>query len=182
MSKNSQATRTSNAQSTAQSGAEYFDLHTRGCGYLSRVRWVETTSRGRKSEPFLCCAINAMHGDAKDPSYTYFDLRVSGTDAQQIVASLDQYVTQKKKVFIAFSVGDIYAHPYERNVKDQKTGAVTGKELAALIKGRLLQVTHVKVDGAMIYSAAGNTASESDNGNVGEQAHSHDGYEDDIPY
>ena len=87
--RSSQAVRHNNAQST-QGASAYFDLHTRGCGYLSRVRWVTTTSRGRKSDPFLCCAINALHDDVDAPSYTYFDLRVTGTDAQQLVASLEQ--------------------------------------------------------------------------------------------
>ena len=159
----SQAVSHNNAQSTKPGEAEYFDLHTRGCGYLSRVRWVNTTSRGRKSDPFLCCAINALHGEVDDPSYSYFDLRVTGTDAQQIIASLEQHVVQNKKVFVAFGVGDIYAHPYERKVKDPKTGNITGKEWTALIKGRLLQVTHVKVDGVTIYSAAGNTDAEPEN-------------------
>ncbi len=157
----SQVTRNNNAQHAQQGSNEYFDLHTRGCGYLSRVRWVNTKTRGRKSEPFLCCAINALHGDINDPSYSYFDLRVTGIEAQQLIASFESYVAQKRKVFIAFKIGDIYAHPYERTIKDQRTGEVTGTEWSALIKGRLLQVTHAKVDGAVLYSTRQETVPES---------------------
>lgn len=166
---NSTSVESRNKNSTQES--QYFDLHTRGCGYLSRVRWVSTTTRGRKSDPFLCCAISALHGDVASPSYTYFDLRVTGEDAQALIASLDQYVSQKKKVFVAFSIGDIYAHPYERNIVDSDTKKVTGKEWTALIKGRLLQVTHVKVDDVVIYSASGNLAADIDptSGNNGER-------------
>lgn len=175
----SQVTR-NNARNAQQGEAEYFDLHTRGCGYLSRVRWVTPNSRGRKADPFLCCAINALHGNASDPSYTYFDLRVTGVEAQQLIASLENYVVQNKKVFVAFRIGDIYPHAYERNVKDQRTGKVTGTEQAALIKGRLLHVTHAKVDGVTIYSATDKTASESDQHPAGpdEHAHDNDGYDD----
>jgi len=59
-------------------------------------------------------------------------------------------------------VGGSFIH-FERNVKDPKTGNITSKEWTALIKGRLLQVTHVKVDGVAIYSAAGNTDAEPEN-------------------
>ena len=168
-----------NARYNQQGEDEYFDLHTRGCGYLSRVRWVTTNSRGRKSEPFLCCAINALHGDVNDPSYTYFDLRVTGVEAQQLIASLENYVEQKRRVFIAFRIGDIYPHVYERKVKDQ-TGKVTGTETAALIKGRLLYVTHAKVDGETIYSAVDTTASESNQPSSDHDARENDeeGYDD----
>jgi len=177
MSNRSSQVNRNNARNTQQGQAEYFDLHTRGCGYLSRVRWVTTNTRGRKSEPFLCCAINALHGDVNDPSYTYFDLRVTGVEAQQLIASLENYVEQKRKVFIAFRIGDIYPHVYERNVKDQ-TGKVTGTETAALIKGRLLHVTHAKVDGETIYSAIDKTAAESEASNSASESDQHPGDHD----
>lgn len=48
--------------------------------------------------------------------------------------------------FIAFVIGDIYAHHYERNASGSQQ-----KEIASLIKGRLLQITCVKVDGEVVY-------------------------------
>lgn len=47
-------------------------------------------------------------------------------------------------------IGDIYAHPYERKVRTngQETGEL---ESAALIKGRLLQITYVKIGDGVVY-------------------------------
>ncbi|GHD04691.1 hypothetical protein GCM10007320_65790 [Pseudorhodoferax aquiterrae] len=57
--------------SQAQAQSKYFNLHVSGIGYLSRVRWVDNNSRsgGRRSEPFLSCAINALRGSPDDPRY-----------------------------------------------------------------------------------------------------------------
>jgi hypothetical protein len=143
--------------SNAAPGKEFFDLHTRGIGYLNRARWVSVKGRGgRRSDTFLSTGINALHGDAADPNTTLFDCRVTGDDAQQIVKAVMPDVDAGKKVFIAFTIGDTYAHPYERKVKvkDDKTGKwiETGAgEMAALIKGRLLRITNVKIDGEVVY-------------------------------
>lgn len=135
---------------STDAGKDFFNLHLSGIGYLSRVRWVTPNGRGRKSEPFLCCAINAMHGPVDDPNYSYLDLRVSGEEAIAVIEQLQEAVEQDRKVFVSFKVGDIYAHSYERTVRDN--GRNTGqKEPAALIKGRLLLINMAKVDDELVY-------------------------------
>jgi hypothetical protein len=129
----------------------YFDLHTQGCGYLSRIRWVNPRKgAGRQGKPFLACAINALHGDTTDPSYSYFDVRVTDDACLDLVQSLQKDVDAGRKVFVAFKIGDIYPHSYTAEVKDKATGQVQ-QEARAIIKGRLFLVTHVKVDGEMRY-------------------------------
>jgi len=131
---------------------EYFNLHVKGCGYLSRIREVQAGRGGRDS--FLACSINALRGLCTDPSYTYFDLRVSGQEAEDLVREAWNDVEAQRKVFVAFRVGDIYADPYMRAEKDQRTGQLTGRQQpAAVIKGRLLQITHIQVDGVTVYVA-----------------------------
>lgn len=128
----------------------YFDLHTKGCGYMNRIRWVAPKGSGRKAEKFLACAINALHGKIADPQYSYMDLRVSGEDAINLVSELIQDSEADRKIFVAFTVGDIYAHTYWRDVKEQ--GRKTGEqEPAAVIKGRLLLITHIAVDDVVVY-------------------------------
>ena len=141
----------------AQAQKKFFDLHTRGIGYLNRVRLVTTKGKGgRRGESFLACAVNALHGDSEDPSTTLFDCRVSGKDAQDIVHALMPAVQDNKKVIIGFAIGDIYAHVYERKSKIRDANnqwKETGEtETTALIKGRLLQITYVKIDGEIVYS------------------------------
>ena len=136
---------------TAAPEKEYFDLHTQGCGYLSRIRWVNPRrGGGRQGKPFLACAINALHGDTTDPSYSYFDVRVTDDACIELVQSLQGDVEAGRKVFVAFKIGDIYPHFYIAEVTDKSTGQVT-QEGRAIIKGRLFSVTHVKVDGETIY-------------------------------
>ncbi len=133
--------------------AEYFNLHSIGCGYLSRVRWVKPKQNrgGRTGDSFLACAINALRGEVSNPSYTYFDLRVSGEEAMHVVQSLQEAVDENRKVFVAFKLGDFYAETYDRHVLDEKGRKTEKMETRCLIKGRLLLVTHAKVDGETVY-------------------------------
>lgn len=134
--------------------SNHFNLHVNGVGYLNRIRWVETKGSGRKAKPFLSCSISAMRGKTDEPDYTYFDLRVSGSEAIEMVEKLMGDVEAKRKVFVSFRVGDIYAHSYMRNLRDE-SGRTTGEqEPAALIKGRLLLINSVTVDGVNIFQRA----------------------------
>ena len=136
---------------TASTQTNHFNLHVNGVGYLNRVRWVETKSAGRKAQPFLACSIAALRGNADQPDYTYFDLRVSGSEAIEMVEQLMVDVEQQRKVVVSFRVGDIYPHLYERDVRDQ-TGRPTGqREPAVLIKGRLLLINSISIDGENVF-------------------------------
>jgi Protein of unknown function (DUF3577) len=137
----------------AQQPADYFDLHVKGCGYVSRIREVPVGRRG--SETFLACAINALHGLCNDPSYSYFDLKVTGTEAAEVIRNLWQAVEEDRKVFVAFRAGDVYADPYEGKERNRETGELTGRTvLRASIKGRLLQITNAQIDGVVVFRSA----------------------------
>lgn len=130
--------------------SEYFNLHTSGIGYLNRIRWVDVKGRGRRSEPFLACAIAALRGSSDSVEYTYFDLRVSGEEAIKLIDNMQETVNRGAKVVVSFRVGDIYPHLYERAVK--VNGQPTGKtEPAVLLKGRLLVINSISVDGEKVY-------------------------------
>jgi hypothetical protein len=137
-----------NASTSSQ--ANHFNLHVSGIGYLNRVRWVQPKQRGRSAQPFLACSVSALRGNSEAPDYTYFDLRVSGQEAAQLVENCIEDVDQNRKVVISFKVGDIYPHLYERDAKvdGRKTGE---KEMACLIKGRLLLINTITVDGTRVF-------------------------------
>jgi hypothetical protein len=137
-----------NASSSTQ--ANHFNLHVSGIGYLNRVRWVQPKGRGRSAQPFLACSVSALRGNSEAPDYTYLDLRVSGQEAAELVEKCIEDVDQNRKVVISFKVGDIYPHQYERDVKvdGRKTGE---KEMACLIKGRLLLINTITVDGNRVF-------------------------------
>lgn len=72
----------------------YFNLHTSGLGYLNRIREVTP----KKGDPFLCCDIAALRGEASNAEHTWFDCRVSGKDAQKLVRRCIDACEQKRKV------------------------------------------------------------------------------------
>jgi hypothetical protein len=144
-----------NTSSQTPADKAFFNLHVTGIGYLSRIRQVDGGKRkggsSRRGDSFLCCAINALHGSKDDPNYSYFDLKVAGGEATEIVNQLKEHVDADAKVLVAFKLGDIYPHSYQRPERDEK-GRPTGRtETASLITGRLLLITLAKVNGEVVY-------------------------------
>ena len=91
-------------QSQATNQSSFFNLHVEGVGYLNRVRTVKP----KKGQEFLACTVSAMRGSTDDIGYTKFDCRVSGSEAQKIVALLEPDVAAEKTVIIGFRIADIY--------------------------------------------------------------------------
>jgi hypothetical protein len=119
---------------------KFFDLHVEGIGYLNRVRRVQP----RRGPEFLACTIAALRGAADQVEYTKFDCRVSGAEAIRIVRLLEAEVSADKQVIVGFRVSDPYpeAFTYEKGERKGTQGLN--------IKGRLLKVRFVKVDGQTI--------------------------------
>ena len=130
-----------NAHVTVDSikGPDFFDLHVNGIGYLNRIREVKV-----KKGQFLACSISAIRGDASDVDYTKFDVRVTGTEAKEIVMQLKSNVDAKKAVIVGFKLGDIYPEKFVYENGDRKG------EVGVVIKGRLLKVRFAKVDGETV--------------------------------
>ncbi|PXF30449.1 hypothetical protein WH50_15405 [Pokkaliibacter plantistimulans] len=126
---------------TTQNATQFFDLHTSGIGYINRVRLVEP----KKGEPFWACSIAALRGDTNNVEYTYFDVRVSGTEAARLIARCQQAVDAGSKMLISFKIGDIYPDVFTYSSGDRKG------ETGVSLKGRLLLIRWIKKDGEMIY-------------------------------
>ena len=86
----------------------YFDLFTTGVGYLNRVTEV-TVEEGM---PFLTVEIAALRGQAGNVKKTYFDARVSGTQAHDWARLLADDVAQGSNVLIRFRLSDLEGVPY----------------------------------------------------------------------
>lgn len=134
--------------SEATQAQKYFDLHMSGLGYLSRVR--EVTSSGRaKAKPFLACSVAAFHGDPDVENgivYLNLDLIVSGEKAKDaIMAVTDEANDRDTKVLVGFRSGDHYISTYEIK-KGDRAG-----QMGTVLKGRLLKVFWIKVDGELVY-------------------------------
>ncbi|MBJ2164368.1 DUF3577 domain-containing protein [Acidovorax sp. IB03] len=117
---------------TTSNEKSYFDLHTSGIGYLQRAREVPVRG-GRRAQPFLACTIAALVGPARDPSYRYFDVKVSGAEAKKLVERYIGIDDPKQRPLVRFRLGDLWADAYIRDKGEQKGQA------AASLKARLLK-------------------------------------------
>ena len=124
----------------ANSQPSYFNLHVEGVGYLNRVRTVKP----KKGQEFLACTVAALRGSDSDVSYTKFDCRVSGADAQAIVKRLEDDVAAEKAVIIGFRIADIYPEMFTFEKGDRKG------QPGVSIKGRLLRIKFAKVNGKSV--------------------------------
>lgn len=142
----------------AHNEAQYFDLHTTGIGYLNSVRVVTP----QKGSEYLACTISALRGNKQAAEYTPFQLRVSGEEAKKVLTDLQDDVNDRDtKVLISFRIGDAMPEWFEYS-KGERKG-----EIGTCIRGRLIKVFWVKVNGEYAYQAPKAEASE-DDGHVAE--------------
>jgi hypothetical protein len=127
--------------SNAFSESTYFDLHITGLGYLNRIREVKL----KKGEPFLACGIAALNGPTDCPEYRYFDVRVTGEEAQQLVRRCANAVTSEQKVLIGFRLGDPWVDTFTY------AKGINAGQLGVSFKARLLLVNWIKVNGVLVH-------------------------------
>lgn len=128
---------------TNQQTKVYFDLHTTGIGYLNRARSVPV-----KKSSFYAVDISALRGSNEDVEYTRFDCRVSGEEAERLVKEYMPSINDENQhVLVGFKIGDIYPETFVYG-KGKKAG-----ETGVSLKGRLLFIEWIKVDGRMVYKA-----------------------------
>lgn len=121
----------------------YFDLHTNGIGYLNRIRQVNV----RKGNPFIAVTIAALHGAADEVEYTYIDCKVAGGEAERLVRRCQQAESAGRKILVAFRIGDLWidTFTYDKGDRIGQTGVC--------LKGRLLFIAWIKIDGETVYQA-----------------------------
>ena len=122
---------------------EFFNLYTNGIGYIGRVRDVTP----QEGEPFCVVTIGALRGSVDNAQYTYFECRVSGHKAGEIVRLLRPAVDSKRKVLVGFTLSDLYARAFTF-----KNGDKAG-EPGVNLKARLIRINWAKVDGEYVHRA-----------------------------
>jgi len=127
---------------------KYYDLHTSGAGFVNRFREVKPKAgSGNKFKPFCSVSIGAFRGSEDNVEYTNFDTVISGKDALAIMKQYKEQINdQNSKVICGFTIGDIYGYAY--TTKNKKSG---DDENRCGIKGRLLFLQFLKIDGEMVY-------------------------------
>lgn len=122
-------------------GTKYFDLYTNGIGYLNRVREVTP----REGSPFWSVTIAALRGSADAVRYTYFECRVAGKRAQDLVRELQSAVDGQRKVLVGFVLSDLFVEAYTHR-KGDRNG-----DPGASLKARLLRISWASIDGEPFY-------------------------------
>ncbi|TFW43130.1 STY4534 family ICE replication protein [Pseudomonas fluorescens] len=129
---------------TPPNEGKFFDLHTTGIGYLNRIRELQPRGKGKAT---VSVVVAALHGSCDDTEYTYIDCNVVGTEAEHLIRRCQQAVDVGKKVLVSFRIGDIWADAFTY-MKGEKKG-----QPGASIKGRLLFIGWIKVDGEIVHQA-----------------------------
>lgn len=129
---------------TPPNEGKFFDLHTTGIGYLNRIRELQPRGKGKAT---VSVVVAALHGSCDDTEYTYIDCNVVGTEAEYLIRRCQQAVDAGKKVLVSFRIGDIWADAFT-HMKGEKKG-----QPGASIKGRLLFIGWIKVDGKIVHQA-----------------------------
>jgi Protein of unknown function (DUF3577) len=135
---------------TINNTAKFFDLHTRGVGYVNRIREIKV----KGASPYLACTIAAIRGNTDAIEYTYFDCNVVGKEAIEVIRQFIK-TDEKSKILVGFTIGDVMPvmFVYDKGSKQGQTGVS--------LKARLLRVAFVDVDGERVYDAPVTTALQS---------------------
>jgi len=141
---------------STQAKTKYFDLHTRGIGYVSRIREVKP----KKGAPFLACTIAALTGSSDSVDYRYIDTTVVGKDAIHLIKRCQDAVESNRQVLVSFNIGDLWVDPFVYSQGEKK-----GTTWFSL-KGRLLAIDWIKVDGEVVFTKSSQSKSTVDEGAV----------------
>ena len=132
-----QADASTSDDSTTDGERSFFDLHTRGIGYLSRYRLVTPKGGGKA---YAAVNVAAMEGPKSEPSFSYFDAIIAGEVAGQLCKELEQAINDREtKVLVGFTVGGVNPEIYQ-----VAKGPNQGENRVSL-KTRLLRIAFVRI-------------------------------------
>lgn len=138
---------------TSTQNTGYFNLHTHGIGYLNDIRSVKP----KKGNEFLACRVSVLTGSSDKPEYRYFDMNVVGEKAESLIKRCKDAVEAKKKVLFSFVMSDLWVDTftYTADSKYHKKG-----DTGITLKGRLIRIKMIKVDGELKYQEESNQTDE----------------------
>ncbi|WP_130537730.1 DUF3577 domain-containing protein [Thiomicrorhabdus indica] len=129
----------SNTATNNQANSNFFNLHMNGLAYVNRMRDVTP----KKGKPFTSVTLAFLRGSSDSVEYTYVDCIIRGSDALDLLKQWKESINnEKQKVLVTAKVGDVYPETY-----------VSNGTTKAAIKGRLLSIDMMKVDGDLVFEA-----------------------------
>jgi Protein of unknown function (DUF3577). len=116
---------------TTSNEKSYFDLHTSGIGYIQRAR--ECPSGAAAVRSLSWHAPSPRWSAAKDPSYRYFDVKVSGAEAKNWSSATSALTIPSSARWCASASATSGA------MRTSATRASSKGQAAASLKARLLK-------------------------------------------
>ena len=123
---------------------DYFNVITTGYAYLNRARIIEPEG----ADAYLAVTAAMLEGNKDKPRYQYIDLIVRGDDNVELIKKYFNEIESKDvKTLAAINIGSlkVKSFTFERGEKKGKPGAT--------LKGVLIKITHMKVDGNVVFSS-----------------------------
>lgn len=126
---------TQTQNTTAQK--QFFDLHLNGVAYVNRFREINPgTKKG-----FCAVTMAFLRGNTDDVEYTYVDCIIPNKEVCELLKQYENDIENRDtKVIAVATVSDIYPDIYTSNGEPKPT-----------IKGRLIGMRQLKVNGDVVY-------------------------------
>ncbi|WP_054063157.1 DUF3577 domain-containing protein [Pseudomonas sp. RHF3.3-3] len=121
----------------------YFNYYIHGIGYLNNVRTISPPNK----TPYLVVKIAAIQGPEGDHSYTYFDCRVTGNAAKEIIKLCARPINTGETVFVRFVLSNLWVMPFIYPTGDKEG------QLGSSIRADLISIKNMIINGEMIYTA-----------------------------
>ena len=134
---------TTQANTTTQT-SDFFDLHVSAFGYLNRYRVI-----GSGKKQFCAVTVAALRGSKDDVEYTYFDVIIRNQGISALLANYESQINDRNaKVLASVTLSDIYAETF-------------GEPVKASIKGRLIGLKSLSVNGETVFTRSTEDAPKS---------------------
>ncbi len=126
------------------SNSAYFSFIATGVAYVNRVKQILPQAGGRAFAPYWTANLAVLVSEGNDVQYRYIDCTIPAEEAVKLICLYSAEANDRKsKVLCGFRVANLRAETFTRN----------NGEIVSLLKGRLIKVNWLKVNGRIVHSA-----------------------------
>ena len=123
----------------------YFDFITTGVAYVNRVKQIFPQAGGRVFTPYWTAKLAVLVSKGNDVQYRYIDCTIPAEEAEKLVCLyMAEANNQAGKVLAGVRIADLHAETFTK-----KDG-----EVVPCLKGRLIKISWMKVNGNMVFKAS----------------------------
>jgi hypothetical protein len=123
----------------------YFDFITTGVAYVNRVKQIFPQAGGRVFTPYWTAKLAVLVSKGNDVQYRYIDCTIPAEEAEKLVCLyMAEANNQAGKVLAGVRIADLHAETFTK-----KDG-----EVVPCLKGRLIKISWLKVNGKMVFKAS----------------------------